>query len=239
MYLIYKLLRGTLAFNIFIGVALLYVVYLLVNFLDMKLLSLVLGKFVGFGVIILIIIFQPEVRRFLLLLGNSTLKGRFTFIQRFLGEEITSDSILSKKASEISKALMEMSKEHTGALLVITDNMNVEAYKSSGTPLDAELTGPLLRSIFNKESPLHDGAVIIANGRIKEASVVLPVSDSVNLPEGIGLRHRAAVGITENTDFIAFVVSEEDGSISYAHDGQLQKGIGESELNKMLKAALS
>lgn len=238
MYLIYKLLKGTLAFNIFIGVALLYVVYLLVIFLDMKLLSLVLGKFVGFGVIILIIIFQPEVRRFLLILGNSTLKGRLNFLNRFLGDNVTKDSQSSLKAAEIGKVLVEMSEEKTGALIVISDSMNVEAYKSSGVLIDAELNAPLLKSIFSKFSPLHDGAVIISGGRIVQASTVLPVSDSMNLPQDIGLRHRAAVGISENTNFAAFVVSEETGKISYAFEGVLYREIDERELNKLLKKHL-
>ncbi len=235
IYLIYKLLRGSIAFNIFIGVTMLYVVWRLVELLNMDLLSLFLGQFVSVGVILLIIIFQPEVRRFLLLLGNTTLKQRFNFFERFLNKEGEEDKRQEAEIIDIQKAMLQMSKTRTGALIVITKNQNLEIFANSGVMINADISQPLIESIFNKDSPLHDGAMVISNNKIISASVILPVSDNQNLPKSIGLRHRSAVGITEATSVAAFIVSEETGDISLAFQGKLQRRLTKIELTTLLQ----
>lgn len=235
MFRIYKLLKGTIAFNIFIGVLLLYVLWWVVGILDMNLLSLVLGKFVGFGVLILIVIFQPEVRRFLLMLGNSTLKGRLNFLHRFFGNqemEITKDQYL--QADEICAAVKVLSERKIGALIVLSNSINLEDLSATGTKLDARISSELIQNIFFTNSPLHDGAMIIANRRIHSASSVLPVSHSAGLPNNFGLRHRAAIGVTENMSVAAIVVSEETGAVSFSTKGKLKSNLSISELKGLI-----
>ena len=236
IYQIYKLLRGSVAFNIFIGVILVYVLFWLVNMLKMDLLSSLLGQFVSIGVLMLLIIFQPEVRRFLLILGNSTLRQRSNFFNRlFSGRlNIFEGNVLPQNAVELNKAILRMSRSKTGALIVFANNTNLEYFSNSGVQLDALISQPLIESIFSKESPLHDGAVIISSNKIYAASCILPLSTNPDLPKSAGLRHRAAVGVTENTNVAAFVVSEETGAISYAVGGKLERRISEDQLEKLL-----
>jgi diadenylate cyclase len=234
MYLIYKLLRGTIAFNIFIGVLLLYLVWWIVGVLEMQLLSLLLGRFVAFGVIILIIIFQPEVRRFLVLLGNSTLKGRFSFIDRVFNQHSGIGDIQEQKINEIKKALIKLSKDRTGALVVLMNGRDPEMFSNNGTILNSDISQYLLISIFNKFSPLHDGAVVIAKDKIFSAGTVLPISSNPDLPKTLGLRHRSALGLTENTNTAVFIVSEERGEISYAFQGKLIRKLTDIQLLEKL-----
>jgi diadenylate cyclase len=234
LFQLYKLLRGSRALNIFVGVFLLYIVWWLVNQLGMDLLSAVLDQFVSVGVIVLIIIFQPEVRRFLLLLGNSTLRQRSRFFERILDRNFEGAELRKNQIGAIKQALMRMSHRKTGALIVFVRQANLEGIISGGLPLDALISEQLIVSIFQKESPLHDGALLIGAGKIQMASCVLPVSDNPAIPASAGLRHRAAVGITERADVVAFVVSEENGKLSYTYDGQLQRGLTEEELEELL-----
>jgi len=234
MYQLYKLLRGNIAFNIFIGVLMLYVVWWLVNQLEMDLLSAVLDQFVSVGVIIIIIIFQPEVRRFLLFLGRNTLRQRSNFVDRIMDRNMEDSEEKGRQIRAVRSALLRMSKQKTGALIVLARNLNLEGLVSSGISLDADVSEPLLESIFNKHSPLHDGAVIIADGQIRSASCILPVSEKPDLPKSAGLRHRAAVGITERANVAAFIVSEETGYISYAVEGELYRKIEEDKIKELL-----
>lgn len=235
MYRIFRLLKGSIAFNIFIGVVSLYVIYWLVNALDMALLAVILDQFVKVGVIILVIIFQPEVRRFLLLLGNTTLRQRSNFFGNWIDKNFENSDKRQTKMQEIKSALLRMSKEKTGALIVLSHNIDLESLGHSGVPINADLSQQLLQSIFHKESPLHDGAVIIDKEKILAASCVLPVSESPSLPKNAGLRHRAAVGITERSNVASFIVSEENGSISFSFDGKLQRRISEQTLLELLE----
>lgn len=238
LFQLYKLLRGSIAFNILVGVLSLYVSWWLVTQLGMQMLSGILTQFVNIGVIVLIIIFQPEVRRFLLILGNSTLRQRSQIFDRFLDRNFEESEMRSQAIEALVAAMLRMSRRRTGALIVLVGDANVEGIASGGTPMHAEISEPLLLSIFNKESPLHDGAVLIENGRIKMASVILPVSENSQLPKSVGLRHRAAVGITEKSSASAFIVSEETGAISMAHQGQLERKIEEERLRSLLKQHL-
>jgi diadenylate cyclase len=235
IYQLYKLLRGSIAFNIFIGLLFIFVMSWLVRQLGMELLTGILGTFVDVGVIILIIIFQPEVRRFLLLIGNRTLESRGSFLDRWLDRE-SADETTNKDylVDNVLRALQRMSRHRTGALLVFMGDNNLEGIVSGGTELDAYVSEGLLLSIFNKESPLHDGAVIISHRRVVAAGSILPVSENQQLPKRVGLRHRAAVGVTERAGVAAFVVSEETGSISCAYDGNLEHKLSQDRLRTLL-----
>ena len=240
LYQLYKLLRGSIAFNIFIGLLLLYVSWFVVNQLNMDLLSSILDQFVKVGIIILIIIFQPEVRRFLLILGNTTLRHRSNFLGRILDKGNISGSAKTRKACQdaLSIALMRMSRRREGALIVFAHGLNLEGIVSGGVQLDAKISKGLVESIFNKEGPMHDGAVVIDRQLILKASVILPVSEKTILPASIGLRHRAAVGVTEKANVSVIVVSEETGFISFAKEGHLERKISEERLNELLKKQL-
>ncbi|MFQ5447385.1 MAG: diadenylate cyclase CdaA [Saprospiraceae bacterium] len=234
IYRIYLLLRGSIAFNIFIGVVILYVIWWLVRMLKMDMLSLILDQFVSVGFIIIIIIFQPEVRRFLLLLGSTTQKGRDTFLGRWLMKNIEPSESKQSQMLEIKSALIRMSKTRTGALLVFSKKLELDNICHNYVTLDARISESLILSIFQKESPLHDGAVVISRNRILAAGGVLPVSESPSLPESAGLRHRAATGLTERTTAATFVVSEETGAISFAEQGILEMAITEARLTELL-----
>ncbi|MBI5916003.1 MAG: TIGR00159 family protein [Bacteroidetes bacterium] len=238
IYRIYLLLRGSIAFNIFVGIAILYLVWWLVGMLKMDMLSMILNQFVNVGFIIIIIIFQPEVRRFLLMLGNTTLGRRSNILLRWLTRNLDKPETSEAAILEIKLALLRLAKEKTGALIVFSKNLEQEAVSHSGVALDAQISQSLLLAIFQKESPLHDGAVIIGKGKILAASCILPVSESSNLPEHTGLRHRAALGISERTTATAIVVSEENGNISYATSGQIEFTVSEQRLDQLLHSQL-
>jgi diadenylate cyclase len=230
MYEVYRLLRGSVAFNIFVGVMMLYMSWWFVRALKMDLLTLILEQFVSVGVIVIAIIFQPELRRFLLLLGNQTLRGRFNFLKT---EHNNTDSSLGIK--ELERAIIALAASQTGAIIILANSATMLQYSESGVVLDAQISKPLLMSIFNKDCPMHDGAVIITNQKIHAASCVLPLSESPSLPSSAGLRHRAAVGITETANVTAFIVSEESGQIAMAHQGHLQTDLNTSDLKILLE----
>jgi uncharacterized protein (TIGR00159 family) len=232
---IYKLLRGTIAFNIFIGLMLLYGIWYAVSYLDMRLLTFLLGPFVGFGVLILIIIFQPEIRQFLLFLGNNTLKNRFTFLERLWGDQVLT---VMEIVDDIYLAMQSFREERVGALIVLSNNRETPIWNNSGQVIDAKVSSQLLRTIFQKESPIHDGAAIMINDRIYSVSVILPVTENNSMDADLGLRHRAAVGVSEKTNATAFVVSEENGSWSVAVGGKLTKLVSPTALKVQLKEAL-
>jgi len=234
IYLVYRLLRGSIAMNIFIGVVFLYLVWWLVKTLEMDLLGLILGQFVSIGVIVLIIIFQPEVRRFLLLLGNTTLNRRSRVLDFLFPSNMKEKTYQQADILALKAALVKMAKRKTGALIIVADSMNILTFNQSGVELDASISQSLIESIFHKESPLHDGAVVISGGRIKTASAIMPVSENPDLPKSVGLRHRAGVGATEGTTAVALIVSEENGKISYAREGRLVRNLNEEELYEIL-----
>jgi len=238
LYQVFKLLRGTLAINIFIGLILLYVISVVVKALDMKLLSNILGQFMGVGFIALLIVFQPEIRRFLLFLGKRINLGRIEVFKR-IGRRATQEGIAEPQIkTDILKAVEELASEKTGALIVLADNSEKILYEDTGVKMDAKVSRKLILSIFNKTSPLHDGAVVISNGKITVAGAVLPVSENQDLPSGVGLRHRAAVGATEEADVRVIVVSEETGKISYAKDRQLAMNLSPKAIGNILDVVL-
>lgn len=233
IYQVYRLLRGSVAFNIFVGVVLLYTIWWLVKALKMELLSLILGQFVSVGVVIIAIVFQPELRRFLLLIGNQTLRRRFKWAYFNFNSEVKTNN--THEINEIYHAILELSDSQTGALIIFANDSSLINIGDTGIKMDAKISKSLLISIFNKESPLHDGAVIITSHQIHSASTVLPLSESPHLPQEAGLRHRAGLGITEAANVTAFIVSEETGGISMAHQGQLIKELDKEKLFSLLK----
>ena len=235
---LYRLIRGTLGINIFFGMLLIYAAYLLVKFLNLHLLTEIIGQFVNAGVIALLIVFQPEIRRFLLKLGKAGLGDRENLWDFIRGNKKQKTRQHEQIAGEIISSLDHFSKHKTGALMVFFSTFKLNDFSSPGVKLNAVISGKLLESIFEKSSPLHDGAVIISQNKIVFAGTVLPVSESPSVPERAGLRHRAAIGITEETDALSVVVSEETGSISYARNGKIKSVSSAAELRQLLQTAL-
>jgi diadenylate cyclase len=236
-YQLYMLIRGTVAFNIFLGIGAIYVFWWAVRALKMELLSTILGSFLGVGVIALIIVFQQELRRFLIYIGSRYVDGNRISIEKVLN--IRFDSKSGVKIRSILKAVMQFSLEKTGALIVLRRKSNMDMYAETGDVLNAETSSRLFSSIFNKTSPLHDGAVIVENDKVKAARVILPVTEKLDLPPEYGLRHRAGLGISEVTDSLVIIVSEETGQISIAENGILQKNITSKMLKEKLEADFS
>ena len=218
LYYVYKLIRGTVAINIFIGIAIVYLIWKLTVALQMELLSDILGKFLGGGFIALIIVFQQEIRKFLLMIGSTNFASKKGFIKQL--KFLKSDDIITTDVESIVTACKTMSQTKTGALIVIERNNNLDLIKQSGDKMHAEVNVPLLNSIFYKNSPLHDGAVIIEDNNITATRVILPLEKDIAIPARFGLRHRAAIGVTMRSDALAIVVSEETGQISYIKNGE-------------------
>jgi diadenylate cyclase len=233
MFQVYLLIRGTAAMNIFIGILSVYLVWILVRVLNMQLLGTILGQVIGVGVIALIVVFQQEIRRFLIFIGNRYLnRNRLSFEKVF---PVVFGGQPTMKIKSIIKACMNMAKSKTGALIVLGRKSELSIFAETGDMLDANTSSRLLESIFNKTSPLHDGAVIIINDRIAAARCVLPVSENLNIPPNFGLRHKAGLGMSEHTDSLVIIVSEETGSISLAEHGSLYPDIDLKELSKKLE----
>lgn len=234
-YQLFTILRGTIAFNIFIGVLFIFLVSFLVQFLEMELLSMILGQVFSVGVIMLLIVFQPEVRRFLLLLGNSTLRQRSNIVSRFLDRNFGDDETdHAQERLAVKNAILRMGRRKTGALIVVANDFNLQTFNDSGTKINAQISQPLIESIFSKDSPLHDGAMVLHKDRIYAASCVLPVSNNTDIPGKLGLRHRAAIGLTEVAEVAVFIVSEESGAISFATQGKLKYRLTETQLTTLL-----
>ncbi len=234
LYELYKLLKGTVAINIFFGIVAVVLVWQVVNALQMELLSEILGAFISVGFIALIVIFQPEIRRFLLALGTTTFmrsKGR-----KFLFWRLNIQGLPGIDANAIVMACSRMAEMKQGALLILTRKNELKQYINTGEVMEARLSAPLLENIFYGQGPLHDGAVIINGNTIMAAGCILPVSGNTEIPKRLGLRHRAAVGITEVSDAIAIIVSEESGRISYSVGGKLVSKVSVAELKSFLEA---
>jgi len=232
-YQLYKLIRGTAALSIFIGIFLIYMFWLIVKALNMELIGALMGQVIGVGVIALIIVFQQEVRRFLLVIGNRYMnRRRFTFGKIFSSVEEETGS--PREAEEIVRATESMASKKTGALIVLGRKSSLDIYSEGGERIDAIISAELLETIFFKNSPLHDGAVLIEDGKIFAARCPLPITDSVSLPPRFGMRHRAAIGISEHTDALVVVVSEESGHITVAEGGQMKEHITPNELRQIL-----
>jgi diadenylate cyclase len=233
MFQVYLLIRGTAAMNIFIGILSVYLLWIIVKALNMQLLGSILGQVIGVGVIALIVVFQQEIRRFLIFIGNRYLtRNRLSFEKVF---PVVFGNQPNIKIKSIIKACVNMAKSKTGALIVLGRKSELSLFAETGDIVDANTSSRLLESIFNKNSPLHDGAVIIINDRIAAARCVLPVSENLNLPPSFGLRHKAGLGMSEQTDSLVIIVSEETGSISIAEHGNIYSDMDMKDLTKKLE----
>ncbi len=236
LYQVYKLLRGSVAIKIFLGFLSIYLVYLMVSAFRMELLSIILGQFMGVGVIAAIIIFAPEIRKFLLVIGRTSFLSNENLLQELLFWRKRETQIFN--INPIIEASKTLAGTNTGALMVISKNTELKFYAESGDILDAQISKRLLISIFNKYSPLHDGAVIVYKGKVKAARCILPVTER-DVPAQFGLRHRAAIGMSEATDALVLVVSEETGQTSLAKNGKILHNLSFQEVREFINNYLT
>ena len=239
LYQLYKMVKGTAAVNVFIGLALIYIVWIIVRAFELKLLGSILGKFINVGVIAVMVVFQQEIRKFLLYIGSNE------FIKNKNWKTIFSFSTQSAAASRfvldadsVITACFNMSETKTGALIIISRKSDLKFYVNTGEIVDSALTDKMLENIFYKNSPMHDGAVIIKDNRIIAARCVLPVTEKENFPSHFGMRHRAAVGLTETTDALAITVSEQTGNVSLTVNGEINSNLNRDKLRYLIEKNL-
>lgn len=233
LYYIYRLMKESRSLNVFIGIIVFVVVWLFVSqVIEMRLLGSIMDKLVSVGVIGLIVLFQEEIRKFLYSLGtHQRMRSIFKLFANKSGEDIEEDK---ETIMPIVLACMDMSKNKVGALIVIERAIPLADIVNTGDLIDARINQRLIENIFFKNSPLHDGAMIISKKRIKSAGCILPVSHSLDIPKDLGLRHRAAMGISQDSDAIAVIVSEETGRISVAIKGEFRLRLSAEELESVL-----
>lgn len=235
LFELYKLTKGTATVKLFWVVALLYVIWKVVAYFHFTLLSELMGEIINVGILAIIILFQPEIRKFLLYIGD----GR---LLRFFSDKFAKPVEKQEFADEVEavqEACQAMAETKTGALIIFARQTPLDEYLVTGERLDARPSAELLENIFFKNSPLHDGAVIIKDHRIAAARCILPVSKNKNLPQEVGLRHRSALGSTEMTDAIAVIVSEQTGTISLCKEGKLTRDLTPSDLRQYLLTELT
>ena len=233
LYYLYRLMKDSGVINIFYGVMAFIVVWVIASqMLAMRLTGTILDKFMNIGLLVLVILFQDQLKRFLVDLGS---QRRWRFLRNLFQHNATSEESVSQQwVMSIVRSCMNRSKSKTGALIVIQQDEPLENYENTGDAIDAAVNSRLIENIFFKNSPLHDGAMIIAGGRIKAVGCILPVSHDRSIPRSLGLRHRSALGISQATDAIAIVVSEETGTISIAYKGDLRMRLSTTDLEQRL-----
>ena len=231
MYQIYKLMRSSGTLAVFSGIVSIIIVWLIVyEVLEMRLIGGILDKFISVGFIVLVILFQDDIRRFLVALGSN--RGwRFLF-SFFKKKNSSSDE--QKYISSVTLACMNLTKRKNGALIVIKREMDLSTYIQTGEKFRAEVNARLIENIFFKNSPLHDGAIIIQDNEIKAAECILPIAHHAVIPKEMGLRHRSGLGMSIETDALVIIVSEERGSITVAHNGKLSIDISAEDLQQIL-----
>ena len=237
LYRLYAMIRGTTAMAIFVGISVVYAFWLVVRALNMELTGAILGQVMGVGMIALIIVFQQEIRRFLLYMGTRYLERRHMPFSRFFAKSRRQFS--SPIIAEIVAAATQMGREKVGALIVLTRHNGLQEIVEKGVQIDANVKARLLENIFFKNSPLHDGAAVLSHERIAAAQCILPVSQNPASPRRLGLRHRAAIGLTEECDALVLVVSEETGAISLVEDGEITEGYNATSLTADLQQRLA
>lgn len=232
LYYVYRVMRVSGTIKIFGGIIAFIVIWILVSrIFEMQLLGSIMDKLVNVGVIILVILFQDDIRIFLSELGSHKSWKRFTNF--FKAKKSDTDEV-PEYVMHIVYACKNMSQTKTGALIVVKQDMPLVKYEATGEKINAEIESRLIETIFYKGTPLHDGAIIIGDGKIIAASCILPVSHAPNIPRELGLRHRSALGITQETDAVAVIVSEERGEISFAKNGKISSNITTQALERML-----
>jgi len=233
LFYLYKLVKGTVAINIFIGIVIIYFIWKITDLLNLDVLSNILGNFISVGFFALIVVFQQEIRKFLLLIGSTNFASRRNVIKyfNFLNQD---KSLLKVNLTVLLSSCEKMALEKTGAIIVLERENSLEFVKETGEKANIELTKEILETIFFKNSPLHDGAIIIKDNFVTATRVVLPVSESSSIPTRFGLRHRAGFGITEKTDALAIVISEQSGKISYIKNGEFYSFKNIDDLRRLL-----
>ncbi|MBC8112604.1 MAG: TIGR00159 family protein [Verrucomicrobia bacterium] len=235
LFQLYKFMRDTIATRILIGFLVIYFSFLIARAAGMELMSSILEQFRNVGVVALLVLFQQEIRKFLLMVGKTTIFEKGGLFQTFpwrKAAEATHENYL--QFTPIVEAAKSMAASHTGALIVFAKNNDLKVYADSGDMIDALVSKRLLLSVFNKHSPMHDGAMIIEKNRIRAARCILPVSDRRDIPANFGLRHRAAIGLSEMTDAVVLIISEETGQISLVKNGHLEHNLSVQELRSKL-----
>lgn len=232
LYYVYRLMKRSGSLSLFYGVMLFTLVWVIASeILNMRLTGTILDKFMSIGVIILVVIFQDQIKRFLIDLGS---QGKWRGLKRIFRHEEEREDESHAEVMQVVYACMSMSKSKTGALIVFQRKMPLGDFEKTGDIIDAEVNTRLIENIFFKNSPLHDGAMIIASGRIKSVGCILPVSHDMNIPKHLGLRHRAALGMSQVTDAVCVIVSEETGNISIAKDGTFHIKVTPIELEHLI-----
>jgi diadenylate cyclase len=239
LYQTFKLLKRSGAVNIFIGILAFLICWFIVSYVfKMELLGGILNRVVNVGAFALIVLFQDELRRFLTRIGSRRKGSIFHTIKRIFVSDSNEKENTDFDLVQIVLACRNLSKSATGALIVLTRNNNLEFYTHSGEQINAAINSRLIECIFFKNNPLHDGALIVSDRRLKAAACILPVSKNQSIPRRLGLRHRAALGITEHSDAIAIVVSEETGHISWAVNGLLTANVKPEQLEHFLSEVM-
>ena len=240
IFFLFRWIKGSSAMSIFIAIVSLYLIRVLVGAFNMRLMTAIMDMILDVGVLALIVIFQPEIRKFLIRLGNrymSSARGQ-EIINRILGKGGKPGTSVSEEVNDLTEACRRMSEDKTGALIVITHKNPLDDIISTGDRIDAKIHRRLIMNLFFKNSPLHDGAIVISGDKIVAARCTLPITEKTNIPARFGMRHKAAIGITEETDAEAIVVSEETGNISFVKGGVVTPIQNINELKLLLNASL-
>ena len=239
IYLAFRWLRGSSAMSIFVAIVSLYIIRVIVGAFDMRLMTAIMDMVLDVGVLAIIVIFQPEIRKFLIKLGNrymNNAQGR-AIIDKITGKKSKQNMSASEEVNNITEACRRMSEDRTGALIVIAHKNPLEEVISTGDRIDSGIHRRLIMNLFFKNSPLHDGAIVISGDRIVAARCTLPITEKTNIPANYGLRHKAAIGITEESDADAIVVSEETGRISFVKNGAVTPIQNINELKLLLNTS--
>lgn len=232
LYQVYRLMKNSGSLALFSGIVSFMVVWILMSqILEMRLMGAILDKFISVGFLVLVILFQDEIRRFLLAMGSH--KG-WKFLSNLFSKKGDKDENKTKYVAPVVLACMNMARKKTGALIVIQQDVDLSVYIHTGEIFTADVNARLIENIFFKNSPLHDGAMIIADNHIKAAGCILPVAQNANLPKDMGLRHRSALGMSLETDALVVVVSEERGKISVAQNGKISINVSAEDLQQIL-----
>lgn len=239
IFFLFRWIKGTSAMSIFMAIVSLYMIRVLVGAFNMRLMTAIMDMILDVGVLALIVIFQPEIRKFLIRLGNRYMhstQGK-AIMNRILGKKGT-NIVGSEAINDLTEACRRMSEDKTGALIVIAHDVPLDDIISTGDRFDAKIHRRLIMNLFFKNSPLHDGALVISGDKIVAARCTLPITGKTNIPANYGMRHKAAIGITEDTDADAIVVSEETGRISFVKGGVVTPINNINELKLLLTTAL-
>lgn len=238
LFYLYRLVKGTVAINIFVGIVIIYLIYKLTDALHMDVLSNILGNFISVGFFALIVVFQQEIRKFLLLIGSTNFATRRNVMRYFNFLNQRQAPLSTLKVAALLRACQSMAEDRTGAIIVLERSNSLDFLKSTGEASKIELSQNILASIFFKNGPLHDGAIIVKNNTITATRVILPVSETTDIPSRYGLRHRAALGVSEKTDAVVLVISEQTGSVSYIKDGAFVPFADLEELKRVIQSDL-